>query len=227
MGKGNHDWVNTLPANGYFRCIKPDRWTRRHPSRQMDHIIARKTSGHPSRVPPSPSRCLVDFGTALQNVFHGLFTRWVIRWRKKRRDGRAFRGRRSGVYVIAGWWTLVYLRKRAKQAPFLLLALSSSHYPSSLSLIKAAPLFIKFHERNRVTCNRGGKKKMKKRLRSEQPLRDWALKNVDDKKVLASFVYFFRNETSFREITREIFLLGLMFNEMSFSINMYVQFGLI
>lgn len=144
---------------------------------------------------------------------------------KKRRDGRAFRGRRSGVYVIAGWWTLVYLRKRAKQAPFLLLALSSSHYPSSLSLIKAAPLFIKFHERNRVTCNRGGKKKMKKRLRSEQPLRDWALKNVDDKKVLASFIYFFRNETSFREITREIFLLGLMFNEMSFSINMYVQFG--
>lgn len=47
---------------------------------------------------------------------------------------------------------------------------------------------------------------------------------MDDKKVLASFVYFFRNETSFREITREIFLLGLMFNEMSFSINMYNKY---
>lgn len=149
----------------------------------MDHIIARKTSGHPSRVPPSPSRCLVDFGTALENVFHGLFTRWVIRWRKKRRDGRAFRGRRSGVYVIAGWWTLVYLRKRAKQAPFLLLALSSSHYPSSLSLIKAAPLFIKFHERNRVTCNRGGKKKKKWKRGYEanshfaiEPWKTWTIK---------------------------------------------------
>lgn len=124
--------------------------------RQMDRIIARKTSGHPSRVPPFPSRCLVDFGRAsLENVFHGLFTRWVIHWwrkKKERRDGRVFRGRRSSVYVISRVVNpTVYLRKRAKQAPSLLFALSSSHYPSSLSLIKAAPLFIKFHERNRVT----------------------------------------------------------------------------
>lgn len=117
---------------------------------------------------------------------------------KKRRDGRAFRGRRSGVYVIAGWWTLVYLRKRAKQAPFLLLALSSSHYPSSLSLIKAAPLFIKFHERNRVTCNRGGKKKWKRGYEANshfaiEPWKTWTIKRYS-RLLYISFVMRLRSE---------------------------------
>lgn len=118
--------------------------------------------------------------------------------KKKKRDGRAFRGRRSGVYVIAGWWTLVYLRKRARQAPFLLLALSSSHYPSSLSLIKAAPLFIKFHERNRVTCNRGGKKKWKRGYEANshfaiEPWKTWTIKRYS-RLLYISFVMRLRSE---------------------------------
>lgn len=84
-------------------------------------------------------------------AFHAM-SHPLVKKKKERRDGRAFRGRRSSVYVISRVVNpTVYLRKRAKQAPSLLFALSSSHYPSSLSLIKAAPLFIKFHERNRVT----------------------------------------------------------------------------
>lgn len=66
---------------------------------------------------------------------------------------------------------------------------------------------------------------MEKRVRSEQPLCDRALKNVNDKKVLAcpwSFVYFLCNETSFREITREIFLLSWIKNVRDVVFDKYV-----
>lgn len=66
-----------LLANGFFDALSPIDGCediRVETRRQMDHIIARKTSGHPSRVPPFPSRCRIS-GQRSRTLFHGLFTR--------------------------------------------------------------------------------------------------------------------------------------------------------
>lgn len=130
--KGNHDWVNTRSTTRkwIFRCIKSDRWMRRHPSRNA------QTNGPHNRkkntLLASPLFPLVvGFRDSARERFSTGFSRdESSAGKKKRRDGRVFRGRRSSVYVIAGWWTLVYLRKRAKQV--------SSSSPFRLRIIHRA-----------------------------------------------------------------------------------------
>lgn len=97
--------------------------------RQMDHVIAMKTA----------VRFFVSLSNkiAFESVSVGFprddssrekgLERHSAAWKKKGRT-------RSCVYVIAGSWTLVYLRKRAKQPPVIVVV----YYPSSLSIIKAA-----------------------------------------------------------------------------------------
>lgn len=131
--------------------------------RQMDHVIAMKTA----------VRFFVSLSNkiALESVSVGFprddssrekgLERHSAAWKKKGRT-------RSCVYVIAGSWTLVYLRKRAKQPPVIVVV----YYPSSLSIIKAAASVHKIsREKSRHPVEAA-----KKQRRREQPLCDWALK---------------------------------------------------